>query len=204
MTPEFAALTEPLANGVHVSHLLGDASPDRILIFGAGPIGLLAMQALKLSFNSKIAITDRSESRLQLALSLGADAVFNPDDTSRLKEWAGDDGFPATVDAVGASATKTVSLQMLRPGGTAIWIGLHENTSLFDSYDLILSERTIRGSYACTRAELQCALSWIAEGKIEASSWTSIFSLEDSAAGFERMLNPGPKEVKGVIKIPQP
>lgn len=198
--PEAAALTEPLANGVHIANLLADRKPACALVFGAGPIGLLAMQALRIQFGSRVGVLDRSEARLDLAKRLGADAVFTPGGGNEVKEWSGG-ALEATVDAVGAESTKNASVAWLAPGGTAVWIGLHENESPFNAYDLILAEKRLLGSYACTQAELSLALKWMEDGAVDVSSWTSVFPLAEADRAFETMLNPGPDDVKGVIQM---
>ena len=115
--------------------------------------------------------------------------------------WAGEDGFSASVDAVGAGATKRASVTVLRPGGASVWIGLHESESLFASYYLILAEKRVLGSYACTMSELGRALEWIADGTIDVSSWTTDYPLKHADQAFLTMLTPGPNDVKGVITV---
>lgn len=196
-----AALTEPLANGVHITNLLKDTRPDKVLLFGAGPIGLLTMQALRVAFGAKVAVVDRAESRKDLAGRLGAEATFLPQQEKEIADWADSDGYAATVDAVGAPATQRASISFLRRGGTAVWIGLQENSPAVNSFDVILAEKRIQGSYACTQEELEQALRWLADAKVDASSWTSIFSLEQAELAMSTMLHPGPQDVKAVIAM---
>ncbi|HEY3779608.1 MAG TPA: alcohol dehydrogenase catalytic domain-containing protein [Fimbriimonadaceae bacterium] len=197
VSPAEAAMAEPLGNAVHITGLLKDVKPQTSVVFGAGPIGLFTLQAIKHVFGGRVAVVDLSESRLELATKLGADFVGGPD--SNIQEWVGETGIEVTIDAVGAEETKTASITWLRPGGTAVWIGLHENTSDFNAYDIILPEKKLLGSYACTQQELGLALNWIAEGKIDAKSWTSVIPLDQAKEGFETMVRPGPGDVKGVI-----
>lgn len=197
--PRAAALTEPLANGVHIAGLLAETAVDTVAVFGVGPIGLLAMQALKATRKTRIAVVDTNPNRLELAVSLGADCAFDPSARETMFAWAGEDGFAATVDAVGAAATKRASIEVLRAGGTAVWIGLHENESPLGSYDLILPEKRVLGSYACTMDELAQALAWIADDRVDVRSWTSEFPLARADHAFLTMLKPGPTDVKGVI-----
>src|SRR5262249_34946445 len=106
---------------------------------------------------------------------------------------------PATVDAVGAEATKQASIKYLRPGGIAVWIGLHENDGLLQAYDLILAEKQIQGSYACTQAELAEALNLLSTKQVDAESWVTTYPLSQADQAFRTMLNPGPQDIKGVI-----
>lgn len=198
VSPSAAALTEPLANGVHVAGLLADQSPKTVVVFGAGPIGLLTAQVIRFNLGSRVAVVDIAGSRLDIAKRHGAELTITPESLGALKDWAGGAGPDASVDAVGAEATKLASVSVIRLGGTAVWIGLHENTSPFNAYDLILAEKRLLGSYACTQAELAEALDLIADGKIDVS-WISTFPLDDGVAAFNRMVNPRPVDVKGVF-----
>lgn len=199
--PDHAALSEPLANGVHVAGLLKPYAPETVVVFGAGPIGLMALQAIRIVFGARVAAVDRIPSRLEIAKRLGAEIVAQPDDMKSIKEWAGEQGIDASVDAVGAGATKAASIAVVRPGGTAVWIGLHEDESPVSAYGLILPEKRVLGSYACTQAELAEALDWIASGRVDVDSWISRFPLEDSENAFQRMLDPGPDDVKAVLQM---
>jgi L-iditol 2-dehydrogenase len=198
-SPAGAALSEPLANGIHIANLLKPDAPKNVVVFGAGPIGLLALQALKITFGCLVSVIDLNQARLDLALKLGADFVAEPEGLDALKV---DDGFDASVDAVGAEETKAASVTAVHPGGVAVWIGLHENPSILNSYDLILPEKRVFGSYACTQAELAQALAWIEDGKVDVASWVSRYGLEEADKAFETMLHPGPGDVKGVIVNP--
>ena len=201
VTPPQAALTEPRERRSHRGPL-APYDGETIAIYGAGPIGLLAMQALRAARNPRIAMIDTNPARLEIALQLGADCAFDPHSHESIVAWAGDDGFSATVDAVGAASTKAESIKVLRPGGTAVWIGLHESESTLASYDLILAEKRVLGSYACTMPELQQALDWIADGTVDVSSWVTEFPLSRADHPFLTMLKPGPDDIKGVITVP--
>lgn len=199
--PSHASMTEPLANGVHVAGLLAEAKPKTVVVFGAGPIGLLVMQALRHRLCARVATVDRDSSRLKVAQSLGAEAIFRPDEMEDTLAWAGEDGPEAAVDAVGAAATKAASLRLIRPGGTAVWIGLHENESPLNAYDLILPEKRVLGSYACTQGELATALEWIADGSVDVSSWVTPSPLDQADEAFARMLRPSAYEIKGILEM---
>ena len=103
------------------------------------------------------------------------------------------------VDAVGAGVTKRSSLEALRPGGSAVWIGLHENAVTFDSYNLTLPERQVLGTYAAKIEELQHALELMASGQVDARSWVQRFPLEDGVDAFRRMLAAQGADIKAVI-----
>ena len=87
-----AVLTEPIAVGMHGLNQAGVNTQDRAVVFGAGPIGLGVIAALKYRGVSKVVAVDLTDERLERARQLGADHVINPgraDLQSTLQEYLG-------------------------------------------------------------------------------------------------------------------
>ncbi|MDB6169132.1 MAG: hypothetical protein JWM88_1996 [Verrucomicrobia bacterium] len=199
---EAAALAEPLANGIHIVNLTQHLPAATALVIGAGPIGLFCQQALQVLRGSRVFVADLSPDRLAVAKKLGAAGVIHSreqDPAKVMLELTGGEGADLVVDAVGASATKRGSLEALRPGGAAVWIGLHENPLTFDSYAITLPEKQVLGTYAAKIEELQQALELMASGKVDALSWVQRFPLEESVPAFRRMLAAKGSDLKAVI-----
>ena len=88
LPPEHAALTEPLAVGVHAvakANISGDEVP---LVIGCGPVGLAVIAALKMKGLHPIVAADYSPARRELAEKLGADIVVDPARTQPYATWA--------------------------------------------------------------------------------------------------------------------
>lgn len=202
LAAEAAALAEPLANGIHVVNLTRHLPAATVLVIGAGPIGLFCQQALQVLRGARVWVADLSPERLAVARRLGAVDVINPraqDAAKRMLEVTGGEGADLVVDAVGAGLTKRTSLEALRPGGAAVWIGLHENAVTFDSYGLTLPERQVLGTYAAKLEELKHALDLMASGQVDAQSWVQRFPLEEGVTAFQRMLAAQGADLKAVI-----
>jgi threonine dehydrogenase-like Zn-dependent dehydrogenase len=198
-----AALAEPLANGIHVTHLTRHLPAATVLVIGAGPIGLFCQQALQVLRGARVIVADLSPERLDVARTLGALRTINPreEDVARVVAAAtGGEGVDITVDAVGAAVTKRTSLDALRPGGAAVWIGLHENALTLDSYAITLPEKLVFGSYAATIGELREAVDLLAAGRIETLSWVQQFPLEHGVEAFHRMLAARGADIKAVLE----
>jgi L-iditol 2-dehydrogenase len=195
LTAAEACLAEPLANGVHVTRLLSDQRPMNVLVLGAGPIGLMCMQCLKRIVHCRVGVTDRLTTRLDAAKALGADAVFDSEDPD-IARWA---DWDASVDAVGASPTKKASLDTIRTGGTAVWIGLHENEGPLEAYSVILAEKRIQGSYGATANDLRKGVEMMEKREVDVHTWTTSYPLSQGVEAFQRMLNPGPGDLKAVL-----
>jgi len=199
---EAAALAEPMANGIHVTHVSRHLPANVALVIGAGPIGLFCQQALQVLRGSKVYVADLSPERLAVAKKLGAARVINPceEDVAKvILEATGGEGADLSVDAVGAGVTKRTSLDAIRPGGASVWIGLHENAMTFDSYGITLPEKQVLGTYAASIDELRQALDLMSTGKVDALSWVQRFPLADGVTAFQRMLAAKGNDIKAVV-----
>ncbi|MGH7491626.1 MAG: zinc-dependent alcohol dehydrogenase [bacterium] len=197
-----ACLAEPLANGVHVANLVKDRKPETVCILGAGPIGLMCQQAVQVLLRATTIVSDLIPERLEAARSLGARTIVpaqHEKAVEAVREMTAHEGVDVVIDAAGAAATKRRALELVRPGGAVVWIGLHENTVTLDSYQVTLPEITIHGSYAASMDELQLAVSLLASGQVKVESWLQCFSLSDGVAAFHRMLAAIGADIKAVL-----
>lgn len=197
-----ACLAEPLANGVHVANLTSHLRIQSVLIIGAGPIGLMCQQALQAMRMTSTMVCDLSVGRLSVARRLGATrtACSKDEDVAVIaREWTDGEGVDLVVDAAGSSITKRLSLAALRPGGTAVWIGLHGNSMELHSYDITLPEKQILGTYAAKADELTKALQLMKTGQVDVMSWTEAVPLESAVPAFHRMMRPGDQDIKAVF-----
>ena len=167
---EVGALTEPLAVAWRAGCQAGDLAGKTVLIVGAGTIGLLALQAVRLKNPSLVLVSEISPARSELARRLGADDVVNPDQTS-LPAWlaghGADAGIDVSIEAVGLSRTAAQALDALKPGGTSVWIGNHQRQIECDMQRIVTRELTIRGTYIYSPAQFAQALGLLADGKIQ-------------------------------------
>lgn len=203
MPASVACLAEPLGNGVHVVNLVRSLQPKTVLVIGAGPIGLLAMQAFQSLLGCTVISADLSPQRLEVAARLGAARVVDPRAEDVVKvtlDMTDGEGADVVVDAVGAGITKKQAVQAARPGGAAVWIGLHENPmDGFMTYEVTLPEKRVFGSYAATQSDMQVALDLMAGGKVEAASWVDTYELGRGVEAFNRMLAGAGFDIKAVI-----
>lgn len=199
---EAACLTEPLANGVHIVNLTRHLKPQTVLVIGAGPIGLMALGAMRALLDATVLICDLAPNRLDAAHKMGARETFDPrqrDAVEVAREFTGGEGVDIVIDAVGVSSTKRQSLHAARAGGAAVWIGLGENEMTLDSYEVTLPEKQVLGTYAATQNEMQNALDLMKQGRVDVGSWPRAFALEDGAQTFERLVKSSEDEVKAIL-----
>ncbi|MBA2940254.1 galactitol-1-phosphate 5-dehydrogenase [Paenibacillus sp. CGMCC 1.16610] len=180
------AFAEPFACAVHICKLLRPLPTDRLLIMGAGPIGLLALQAAKVYGLQQVVVVDINEQRLEIAKELGAVTV------TRVSSLVEGHTFDAAIDAVGMELTRQTCVESVRPGGRVIFTGLHEETSRLPINQIIRSEIQMTGAFAYHSDDFETALQWISEGRVSLSPWTKLAPLESGSACFEMLIkNPG-------------
>jgi 2-desacetyl-2-hydroxyethyl bacteriochlorophyllide A dehydrogenase len=175
MTSEQAAFVEPLACVVFALRRMRPGPGDSALVFGAGPMGLLLLQALRHSGTSRVVMVDKRADRLALAGELGASEIVmaGTEADAALKELAAD-GFPVVVDATGVPAVIEQALGHLRPRGQYLQFGVapRDATIQLNPYDVFQNDWHIIGSFAAYHTFLP-AIAWLANGVIDVNKLVS-------------------------------
>lgn len=154
---EVAALNEPMAVARHAVNRCRPRTTDKVLIFGAGPIGLGAVLALKSLGVQHVVAADLIASRLDTALEIGADAVINSAEENlaqRLVELhgPGESMFPGKagtdiyLDAAGVPAVIQGAVTMAKKGATIGVVAVHKEPVPVDFLSLMSNEITVLGS----------------------------------------------------------
>jgi threonine dehydrogenase-like Zn-dependent dehydrogenase len=191
-----AALAEPLANGVHASRLgragIEGGPSGRVVVLGAGTIGALALQAVLVDGAEWAGVLELHPARREAAGRLGAHATFG-DDAALREALAPHGGADVVLDAVGVDATRRLALDLLRPGGCAVAIGLaHEDTPV--AYRILVRRGlTLRGSYAYTPQDFDRALELLLAGRVGLGPLEEVLPLGAGPEVFAELAS-GPSE----------
>jgi L-iditol 2-dehydrogenase len=157
---EVAALNEPMAVARHGVNRCKPKPSDKVVVFGAGPIGLGATLAFKSAGVSDVVVADLIPGRLDKALQIGADAVINSADedvVQRLIELhgEGESGVPGFLgkagsdiylDAAGVPAVINTALAAAKKGATLAVVGVHKEPVPVELVNVMSNEITIVGS----------------------------------------------------------
>jgi len=166
---EDGALAEPLAVTVHAVSLAHIRPYDTAFIVGAGPIGLLTLAVLRSTGVSKIAVSDASDVRLEMAQALGAQVLINPkrqNPREVVDEFTNGDGVDIAFEAVGISATAQQTLEVTRDQGTVVWIGNNQRMIEIDMQAIVTRELKVLGSYGMNQQDFRRSLQMLTDGLI--------------------------------------
>lgn len=152
---EDALLTEPLAVAVHAARLGGIRAGSRVLILGAGSIGLLSIVAARALGAADVLITARYPQQAEQARRLGATEVFSTEREGRhaLRAAAATD-IDVVLETVGGTApTLGQAVQAIGPGGTVVVLGLYDTDPPYPALTALIKEARIVGSIVYNRSE---------------------------------------------------
>lgn len=124
---EQGSLAEPLAIALHSMKFAQPAPGDSVVVFGAGPIGLLTVAVLRLSGVGRIWVVEPVPHRRELALAMGADAALDPkavDVARQIKADTGQRGVDTAIDCATKDGTMNLCLRVARHAGKVVYTGI--------------------------------------------------------------------------------
>ncbi len=181
LDPVLAALTEPLAVGLHAVNQSGAAKGRPAIVIGAGPVGLAVISALALVGAEPIIVSDFSSKRRELALAMGADLVVDPSGAPSRREsfgvaldalsdeTSGEDppiiyeavGVPGMIDAIMSGAPTNSEIMV---------VGVCMQDDDFRPIMGIYKRLSLRFVLGWTPTEFATSLQNLAEGRIQGES----------------------------------
>jgi threonine dehydrogenase-like Zn-dependent dehydrogenase len=188
-----AALTEPLAVGVHAVAKSRIAVGDAALVLGCGPVGLACIAELRMRGIGPIVAADFSPKRRQLAEQLGADVVVDPRDTPAIDAWRHIDGSKPLVifEAVGVPGMIEQAMRMAPKDARILVVGACMQEDRIHPMLGIGRELSIQFALGYTPAEFGASLTAIAEGKVDLSPWlTGTVDVDGVPQAFADLGNP--------------
>lgn len=183
-----AAMMEPFAVALHAVKRAKQVAGKRVLVTGAGTIGLLTALAARAYGATLVAVSDVVESRLEKALSLGADVTLNPASASFAEDVldVAAEGFDLILEASGAPQALRQCFDLIRTGGTIVQIGtLGSDDIPLPANQVMVKEISFIGSmrYGDVFDE---AIELVAAGRVDLQPFiTKVFPFDHAAEAME-------------------
>jgi L-iditol 2-dehydrogenase len=205
VTTKEGALVEPLAVGMHAAAQGGVRLGDKVVVLGAGCIGLVTLLACKAYGATEVIVVDVIEKRLEYAKKLGATHVINAKNVNtieKIKELTGGKGADKVIETAGSEITIKQTPYAVKRGGTIVLVGLAPKDIIeFDFMQVMTKEIEIKSVFRY-RNIYPAAIQAIADGKIDVKGIvTHEFDFENSKKAFDFVIENKTDVVKAVIKI---
>ena len=186
------ALIEPFSISCHALSRCEIREGAKLLIMGAGPIGLFALLKAK-SMGAEVMIADVLDSRLQLAAEYGADKTVNVKEKNLHEEslsFTDGNGFDVCVEACGAPETFLSCIDEASHGANIILIGNGKRETTFVHSIILKKELNIYGSRNAFTKDFEELIDLVSSGKVNVLKMISgVYDKEDAAEAFEKLKN---------------
>lgn len=201
---EAGALIEPLAVGLHAVKKAGNIVGQTVVVVGAGTIGLCTIMCAKAAGAGRIIALEMSSARKKKALEVGANVVIDPkecDAIAEVKALTGGYGADVSFECIGNKATAKLAIDVIRKAGKCVMVGIFEEPSAFNFFEIVSTEKEIIGSLAYN-GEFADVIRFIADGRIDVQPLiTGRISLADIVShGFEELVNNKDGNVKIIVQ----
>ncbi len=180
------ACAEPLSIGLHAVHRAGPMLGERVLITGAGTIGAMCTMAARLAGAAHITVCDVHDRALELARTVGADAVLRAD---RIQPEDVADSADVAIEAAGSSAALMTCLGAAKRGARIIQVGTLPDELPFPANRVMQRELDYRGVFRAHLA-FDWAVQAIRSRRVDVRPLiTAQLPLSESRAAFELALD---------------
>jgi (R,R)-butanediol dehydrogenase/meso-butanediol dehydrogenase/diacetyl reductase len=183
------ALVEPMAVSLHGVKLAQSQPGDKVLVIGAGPIGLAATYWARRLGAGRIAVTAGSTRRAALAMTMGADVFLDPADASPEAAIRALGGAPDVVyECVGIPGMVARGIDYVRPRGTVVVLGLCTREDHFMPFTMVAKEVRLQASAFYDRRDFEvCVDALEKDADTQRAMVTDVIHLEDMPPVFEAL-----------------
>jgi D-xylulose reductase len=203
------ALMEPLGVAVHIVRQAGITPGQTVVVFGAGPVGLLCCAVAKAFGAAKIVAVDIQKPRLEFAKQFAATTIFEPSRVSAAENAARmieendlGRGADVAIDASGVEPSVHTGIHALRPGGTYVQGGMGRSEMNFPIMAACTKELNIKGSFRYGSGDYKLAVQLVASGRIDVKRLISgTVKFEDAEQAFKDVK--AGKGIKTLISGPE-
>ena len=196
-----AALLEAVAVALHAVSLVPMAAGSTALVVGAGTIGLLLQQALRVAGCARVFVVDEDPTRLELSREVGATTLLSAgtDLARQVLQLTDGTGVDVAVEAVGKTETVIAAIDSVRKGGTVVLVGNISPEVKLPLQKVVARQIRLQGSCA-SAGEYPRAIELVSSAKIRVKPLiTAIAPLDEGPQWFERLHAREPNLMKVVL-----
>ncbi len=210
MSLKKAALTEPLAVGMHAVRRSGIKVGDHVVVLGAGTIGLSCLQFAKLAGANVLLSADFLAPRLDIAKKLGATHTVDlskeksvADYLAKNPQIMGEEGVDIVFECVGVEGSMNECIKIARKGATIMVLGVFgDEVNHFNAAWVQDREFNIMGSLMYTWRDVTDTVDAIYKDKVNVDAMiTNVVDLNDGAKGFEMLDKQAKDNIKVLVKV---
>jgi 2-desacetyl-2-hydroxyethyl bacteriochlorophyllide A dehydrogenase len=203
ITLDQAAMVEFLAIGAHAVRRGDVKQGERVLVVGAGPIGMAVLTFSRLRGATVTALDTRAERLAFCAKELGVAATVQvgEDDTAQLSALTDGDFFDVVFDATGSPKAMERGFQYIAHGGRYVLVSIVADTISFSDPEFHKREATLLGSRNATAEDFETVVKAMRAGQIpDRALNTHRLALSDVPAQFATLLDPAAGVVKAIVE----
>jgi alcohol dehydrogenase len=200
LPPDALPLVETLGIGYHAVERGAPARGEDVLVVGAGPIGLAAMQFAKIR-GARLTVLDVNPRRLEFAQrEMGVDATVVVDGAEKQKL---DGAFPVVIDATGHAGSMSQAIHFVAPTGRLVFVGITSENVSFPDPLFHRREVTIFASRNSLPPDFDAIVRLIEEGRVNTRPWvTHRTSFDRYIADFPEATKPEAGMIKLLVEMP--
>lgn len=199
-----ACMVEPSAVSLHAINLADVKVGDRVLVVGAGIIGLMAAEFAKKDGASYVALVEVNPQRGEKAKTYGfVDEYIDAKDehvVEKLMEVS-QGGFDKVIECCGNSAAVSESIMAVKPGGTVVLVGVSTEPVTVPLVVAVMREVKVQGAIAYTETEFEDVIRLISEKIIDVEKYIDArVGLDKAQESFERLTSGNDDAIKIIFK----
>src|ERR1700677_2829845 len=204
LTDEVAAQVEPATVAFHGVRRSGITAGDMVVVQGAGPIGLLALQFARAAGAGEVPVVEPSPTRRRLATELGATSALTPDEAGEyVLDHTQGIGADVVIECAGVPRLLQTAIDLARSGGVVQLLSFLAEPATINAARWLAKEVTVVASNAYTHDDFRRSMAFLADGRVRAqplhSRTVRLDELEATLSG----LSAGPADDVKVLVDPR-